>query len=177
MGYSAGADIDSQDNRKVSCLMAAFRKGHSKVVKWLVKHVTQFPSDTELTRFIATISDKDLLKKTHQCLEIIRVAKERQASEANKAASILLEELEQEKTREESKKAAAARKREKKKKKKAEKKGVRIEDDEEENEDEEIKENGDATTEDEKEKSPEIITEGDSGIDANSMGSGGSNEQ
>merc|ERR1712142_88048 len=120
--YSAGADIDSQDNRKVSCLMAAFRKGHSKVVKWLVKHVTQFPSDTELTRLIATISDKDLLKKTHQCLEIIRVAKERQASEANKAASILLEELEQEKTREESKKAAAARKREKKKRKKAEKK-------------------------------------------------------
>ena len=115
--YSAGADIDSQDNRKVSCLMSAFRKGHSKVVKWLVKHVTQFPSDTELTRFIATISDKDMIKKTHQCLEIIRVAKERQASEANKAASILLEELEQEKTREESKKAAAARKKVKNKNK------------------------------------------------------------
>merc|ERR1739838_588552 len=146
--------------------MAAFRKGHSKVVKWLVKHVTQFPSDTELTRFIATISDKDLLKKTHQCLEIIRVAKERQASEANKAASILLEELEQEKTREESKKAAAARKREKKKK----------EEDLEEDEKEEvmIKENGEATTEDEKEKSPEINAEGDSGIDANSQGSGAS---
>ena len=30
--HSAGADIDSQDNRKVSCLMASFRKGHSKVV-------------------------------------------------------------------------------------------------------------------------------------------------
>ena len=54
--HSAGADIDSQDNRKVSCLMAAFRKGHSKVVKWMVKHVSQFPSDTELTRYIATIS-------------------------------------------------------------------------------------------------------------------------
>jgi len=177
--YSAGADIDSQDNRKVSCLMAAFRKGHSKVVKWLVKHVTQFPSDTELTRFIATISDKDLLKKTHQCLEIIRVAKERQASEANKAASILLEELEQEKTREESKKAAAARKREKKKRKKAEKRG-KIEDEEEDvdyEDKEEVKENGDATTEDEKEKSPEINAEGDSGIDANSQGSGASNDK
>merc|ERR1719470_392677 len=177
--YSAGADIDSQDNRKVSCLMAAFRKGHSKVVKWLVKHVTQFPSDTELTRFIATISDKDLLKKTHQCLEIIRVAKERQQVEANKAASILLEELEQEKTREESKKAAAARKREKKKRKKAEKRG-KIEDEEEDIEDEdkeEMKENGDATTEDEKEKSPEINAEGDSGIDANSQGSGASNDK
>merc|ERR1739838_1155357 len=102
------------------------------VVKWLVKHVTQFPSDTELTRFIATISDKDLLKKTHQCLEIIRVAKERQASEANKAASILLEELEQEKSREESKKAA---------------KRGKIDDEEEDIEDEdkeEIRENGDA---------------------------------
>lgn len=55
---NAGADIDSQDNRKVSCLMAAFRKGHVKVVKWLVKHVTQFPSDTECMRYIATISDK-----------------------------------------------------------------------------------------------------------------------
>merc|ERR1712039_582101 len=67
--YSAGADIDSQDNRKVSCLMAAFRKGHSKTVKWMVKHVTQFPSDAELTRYIATIgpADKDLLKprRTH----------------------------------------------------------------------------------------------------------------
>ena len=48
--YSAGADIDSQDNRKVSCLMAAFRKGHTKVVKWMVKHVTQFPSDQETAR-------------------------------------------------------------------------------------------------------------------------------
>merc|ERR1712176_587304 len=181
--YSAGADIDSQDNRKVSCLMAAFRKGHSKVVKWLVKHVTQFPSDTELTRFIATINDKDMIKKTHQCLEIIRIAKERQASEANKAASILLEELEQEKTREESKKAAAARKREKKKKKKEERKAEKQskapedEDDCDDDEDQLRDVNGDANTEDEKEKTPEIIAEGDSGIDANSQGSGSSNDK
>merc|ERR1711981_620719 len=168
----------------VSCLMAAFRKGHSKGVKWLVKHVTQFPSDTELTRFIATISDKDLLKKTHQCLEIIRVAKERQASEANKAASILLEELEQEKTREESKKAAAARKREKKRKK-AEKRGKADDDDDDGDGEDEVEEkenekavNGEATTEDEKEKSPDInCAEGDSGIDANSQGSGASNDK
>ena len=38
--------------------MAAFRKGHVKVVRWLVKHVTQFPSDTECMRYIATITDK-----------------------------------------------------------------------------------------------------------------------
>ena len=155
--HSAGADIDSQDNRKVSCLMAAFRKGHSKVVKWMVKHVSQFPSDTELTRYIATISDKDLLKKCHTCMEIIRVAKERQAAEAAKNASNLLEELDREKNLEESKKAAAARKREKKKRKKMEKlaeKGILPEDPEEE-QDGNNKEN-EIETEDEKEKSPEI---------------------
>lgn len=56
--YSVGADIDSQDNRKVSCLMAAFRKGHLKVVKWMVGYVTQFPSDQEMSRYISTINDK-----------------------------------------------------------------------------------------------------------------------
>merc|ERR1739838_1085719 len=171
--YSAGADIDSQDNRKVSCLMAAFRKGHSKVVRWMVKHVSQFPSDTELTRYIATISDKDLLKKCHTCMEIIRVAKERQAAEAAKNASNLLEELDREKNLEESKKAAAARKREKKKRKKMEKlaeKGLLPADlDNKENEDFEA-----VTTEDEKEKTPELLISNqnqDSGIDANSQAS------
>lgn len=52
------ADIDSQDNRRVSSLMTAFRKGHIKVVKWLVKNVSQFPSDQECARYIATVSDK-----------------------------------------------------------------------------------------------------------------------
>ncbi|XP_031786072.1 ankyrin repeat and KH domain-containing protein mask isoform X3 [Nasonia vitripennis] len=120
--YHAGADIDSQDNRKVSCLMAAFRKGHIKVVKWMVNHVTQFPSDQEMTRYIATVSDKELLERCHECVKIIRAAKETQAAKANKNATILLEELDMEKNREESKKAAAARRRERKKKKKLEKK-------------------------------------------------------
>ncbi|XP_015120121.1 ankyrin repeat domain-containing protein 17 isoform X3 [Diachasma alloeum] len=120
--YHAGADIDSQDNRKVSCLMAAFRKGHIKVVKWMVNHVTQFPSDQEMTRYIATVNDKELLVKCQECVKVIRAAKETQAAKANKNASILLEELDMEKTREESKKAAAARRRERKKKKKLEKK-------------------------------------------------------
>ena len=55
---NAKADIDSQDNRKVSCLIAAFRKGHVKVIKWMVKHVAQFPSDPECMRYISTITDK-----------------------------------------------------------------------------------------------------------------------
>lgn len=118
---SAGADIDSQDNRKVSCLMAAFRKGHIKVVKWMVKNVNQFPSDQELSRYIATITDKELQKKCQQCMEVIVSAKDRQAAEANKNANILLEELDKERQHEENKKAAAAKKREKKKQKKREK--------------------------------------------------------
>lgn len=117
----SGADIDSQDNRKVSCLMAAFRKGHVKVVKWMVKHVSQFPSDQEMSRYISTLTDKDLLKKCHQCVEAIRVAKERQAAEANKNATILLEELDQESRRAENRRLAAARRRERKRKKKKEK--------------------------------------------------------
>ncbi|XP_052262259.1 ankyrin repeat domain-containing protein 17-like isoform X2 [Dreissena polymorpha] len=118
---TAGADIDSQDNRKVSCLMAAFRKGHVKVVKWMVKHVNQFPSDTELSRYIQTVADKDLQKKCQQCFEIIVHAKDRQAAEANKNATILLEQLDKERQEEENRRAAAAKKREKKKKKKKQK--------------------------------------------------------
>ena len=52
------ADLDSQDNRGISCLMAAFRKGHVKVVKWLVKHAKQFPADSDCKRFMQTVSDK-----------------------------------------------------------------------------------------------------------------------
>lgn len=88
----------------------------------MVNHVTQFPSDQEMTRYIATINDKELLERCQECVKVIRDAKETQAAKANKNATILLEELDMEKNREESKKAAAARKRERKKKKKLEKK-------------------------------------------------------
>lgn len=102
--------------------MAAFRKGHVKVVKWMVKRVTQFPSDQEMTRFISTAVDKDLLKKCQHCMDIIRAAKDHQAAEANKNAANLLDELDMEKIKEDLKKAALARKREKKRRKKQEKK-------------------------------------------------------
>lgn len=116
----AGADVDSQDNRKISCLMAGFRRGHVKVVKHMVRHVTQFPSDQEINRFMALVTEKDMSKKCVQCMEIIHQAKERQAAEANKHASILLQEIDQERSREETRKAAAARRREKKRQKKKE---------------------------------------------------------
>lgn len=117
----AGADVDSQDNRKISCLMAGFRRGHVKVVKLMVRHVTQFPSDQEINRFMALVNEKDMTKKCLQCMEIIHQAKERQAAEANKHANILLQEIDQERSREETRKAAAARRREKKRQKKKEK--------------------------------------------------------
>ncbi|KAM4676580.1 ankyrin repeat and KH domain-containing protein 1-like isoform 2-T2 [Discoglossus pictus] len=130
----AGADVDAADNRKITPLMSAFRKGHLKVVQFLVKEVNQFPSDIECMRYIATITDKDLLKKCHQCMETIVKAKDQQAAEANKNASILLKELDLEKSREESRKQALAAKREKRKekrKKKKEEQKKKQEDDEE----------------------------------------------
>ena len=76
------------------------------------------------TNFILTVSVvlfQELLKKCHQGMEIIVTAKDRQAAEANKNASILLEQIDLEKEREELKKAAAARKRDRKKLKKKKK--------------------------------------------------------
>ncbi|XP_055955121.1 ankyrin repeat domain-containing protein 17 isoform X1 [Patella vulgata] len=108
------ASIDSMDNRKVSCLMASFRKGHTKIVKWLVKLVSQFPSDPELQKYIATVSDKELQQRCEQCMEAIISAKNWQAEEANKNATILLEELDKERQELENKKAVQAKKRERK---------------------------------------------------------------
>lgn len=186
--------------------MAAFRKGHIKVVKWMVNHVTQFPSDQEMTRYVATISDKELLEKCQECVKVIRAAKETQAAKANKNATILLEELDMEKTREESKKAAAARRRERKKKKKLEKKeekrklheeykksetvyedkednGKKSGDEECDRADDSEHEGGDSCERIESVPSPVNRSpedpdreEGDSGIDANSQGSCSSND-
>lgn len=168
------ADIDSQDNRRVSCLMAAFRKGHTKVVEFMVNHVTQFPSDQEMTRYIATVSDKELADKCKECVKTIRAAKEAQAVKANKNASILLEELDMEKNREENRKAAAARRRERKKKKKMEKKEEKRKLMESEQEKETTttnsKKKGQTSTENKEVASPEK-EETDSGIDVHSLGS------
>ncbi|XP_030756084.1 ankyrin repeat domain-containing protein 17 isoform X3 [Sitophilus oryzae] len=185
MLYDKNADLDSQDNRKVSCLMAAFRKGHVKVVEWMVEHVTQFPSDQEMMRYIGTISDKELLEKCHECVKLIRAAKETQADRANKNASILLEELESERTQEEIKRIAAAKRREKKKQRRWEKKEQqkrlqeqnkknvnyrrKLQKVEEKAEVEEVAPEANPVNGNDKE-------EGDSGIDANSQGSCSSND-
>lgn len=204
--YNAGADIDSQDNRKVSCLMAAFRKGHVKVIKWMVNHVSQFPSDQEMTRFVSTISDKDILDKCNECVKVIRAAKETQAKKAYINASILLRELDMEKNREEQRKAAAAKRRERKKRRKQEKREMQKKTDINPNQKpqnqalermytkEDSEENETDDSDDEQEENENIVTElpkrvpatqsdirqekeeGDSGIDANSQGSCSSSE-
>lgn len=68
----------------------------------------------------AMLRVQEMIKRCHQCMNMIVSAKEHQAAEANKNAAILLEELSLEREREETKKAAAARKRDRKKLKKRE---------------------------------------------------------
>ncbi|XP_010609180.1 ankyrin repeat domain-containing protein 17 isoform X3 [Fukomys damarensis] len=169
----AGADVDAADNRKITPLMAAFRKGHVKVVRYLVKEVNQFPSDSECMRYIATITDKEMLKKCHLCMESIVQAKDRQAAEANKNASILLEELDLEKLREESRRLALAAKREKRKEKRRKKKEEqrrKLEEIEAKN-----KENFELQVAQEKEKlkveeEPEVLTEPPSATTTTTIG-------
>ncbi|MCP9266187.1 Ankyrin repeat domain-containing protein 17 [Dirofilaria immitis] len=116
------ADVDAQDNRNVSPLIIAFRRGHIKVVKYMVRHVQQFPSDTDCYRFISTISEKELLTRCHLCMDIIVAAKDRQAAEANRAAESLLEILAKEEEQAKSKKLSKQRQNEKKKAKRKAKK-------------------------------------------------------
>jgi len=66
------------------------------------------------------VTCQEMIKRCHQCMNMIVSAKEHQAAEANKNAAILLEQLNVEREREETKKAAAARKRDRKKLKKKE---------------------------------------------------------
>lgn len=46
-------------------------QGHYKVVKYLVDHVSQFPSDAELTRYINTLSDKVFTSHHMGCVWIV----------------------------------------------------------------------------------------------------------
>ena len=89
-----------------------------KVVKYLVKKVTQFPSDQECYNYIQSIKDKDpeLRMRCAQCVETIITAKERQEKEANKHADALLREIENDKQRKIKKKETKKRKKETKKK-------------------------------------------------------------
>lgn len=56
----SGADVDSQDKCKVSCLMAASKNGHVELVQKLLKlkKAPQFPSDQELLRVESQLADE-----------------------------------------------------------------------------------------------------------------------
>ena len=116
-------DVNSMDNRKVSCLMIAFRCGHIHVTEYLVLQVTQFPSDTDCSKYLLSLAEKpEFRNKCKECFDIIMLAKERQTQEANKHASSLLQQIDFEKQQEENRRMQAARKRAKKKKQKERKK-------------------------------------------------------
>jgi len=127
-----GADVNAADNRNVTPLMAAFRKGHIQVVRFLANVVSQFPSENECERFIASVSsekDQDLKNLLIQCKECIEQSKARQAEAANKFAANLLKEIDREQVNEQRKKAKQAKKREKKKLRKKKKIAKKSEED------------------------------------------------
>lgn len=55
--YDFKANVDSRDNKNVSCIMAAFRNGHVNVVKWMVKYVSQFPSNQEMMQYFTMLNN------------------------------------------------------------------------------------------------------------------------
>lgn len=87
------------------------------------------------------VVDRELIKRCEQCMAVILAAKDKQAQEAARNASLLLKELDAEKSREDAKKAAAQRKREKRKQKKQrkqqqQKQGEEKDDDDDDDDDE-----------------------------------------
>ncbi|VDN34088.1 unnamed protein product, partial [Cylicostephanus goldi] len=63
---------------------------NKKVVEHMVQHVRQFPGDQELSRYLTTITEPDLMQNCKECMELIVKAKNAQAEEANRAAESLL---------------------------------------------------------------------------------------
>lgn len=111
---------------------------------------------TNSTNSLSLPRSQELLKKCHQCMETIVKAKDQQAAEANKNASILLKELDLEKSREESKKQALAAKREKRKEKRKKKK------EEQKRKQEEEEEEQKTTKEEDEEEDSEMQKQDDS---------------
>jgi hypothetical protein len=100
-----GGDVHAEDNRRVSCLLTALKQGHVSVVRWLVRFVKRFPSDSEMTKVLKSVK-LDQLKSCQECMGFIEQAKSKQAEEASANAQTLLKELEEEKSRGESKRLA-----------------------------------------------------------------------
>jgi ankyrin repeat domain-containing protein 17 len=113
------ADVDARDNRQMSCILTAFKRGHENIVKTLVDHIRCYPSEDEMTRYCRDIrlngNNTYLLAVYERCKKAILDAKHKKEAEADAKAQSLLEELDlQQKTKE----GQRAKKRDKKKQKK-----------------------------------------------------------
>uniref|UniRef100_A0A663MR02 Ankyrin repeat domain 17 n=1 Tax=Athene cunicularia TaxID=194338 RepID=A0A663MR02_ATHCN len=129
-----GADVNAPPvpSSRDTALTIAADKGHYKFCELLISrgaHIDVRNKKGNTPLWLAAnggsalvLANTEMLKKCHLCMESIVQAKDRQAAEANKNASILLEELDLEKLREESRRLALAAKREKRKEKRRKKK-------------------------------------------------------
>ncbi|XP_055346257.1 ankyrin repeat and KH domain-containing protein 1-like isoform X2 [Paramacrobiotus metropolitanus] len=116
---SGKADVDARDNRQMSCILTAFKRGHENIVKILVDHIRCYPSEEEMTRYCKDIkltgNNNYLSAVFERCKKAILDAKHKKEAEADAKARSLLEELDlQQKTKE----GQRAKKRDKKKQKK-----------------------------------------------------------
>ncbi|TMS38462.1 hypothetical protein L596_005182 [Steinernema carpocapsae] len=110
--------------------MTAFRKGHLKIIRYLVKHVQQFPGDAECHRYLSTLNndkEKELEEKCRQCLQVVLSAKDKQAAQADAAAKRLLDMLAAEEEQEASRKRSKQKKNEEKRAKRQAKKAEELE--------------------------------------------------
>lgn len=136
------ADMDSCDCQNVSCLMAAYHGGHVHVVNFLVLYATKFPSDYEITKYMALVEgdNPQLYNNCKECFKIIKVARANEHLKAEVNARNLLKELDKEERTAKYKQKAAAKKREKKKMKRIARKMYK-EDDEENQDHKSVEEN------------------------------------
>ena len=99
--------------------MAALKKGHVKIIKLLIRHVNQYPSDADCDKCLAqVVNNPELERRCRHCISVIDDAKVRQFQAADLNAKNLLLEEQAEKFVLENKRLAAQKKREKKKLKK-----------------------------------------------------------
>lgn len=72
-----------------------FAHAHTQVVQYLADVVSQFPSENECERFIASANseNQELKARLQKCKVSIEQAKDKQAEEADKQAENLLNEI------------------------------------------------------------------------------------
>ena len=80
---SEGANPDNSSNRNTSCLMAAFKGGHHKVVDTLVDKVKNFPSDVDMRLCLSPRDNLNVQCGRLKSMEIIRKYRDRVVEQEN----------------------------------------------------------------------------------------------